>query len=226
MAKDSIVISFGGSVLLSEDVDAAFFNEFRTLIQQLSRGRKVYLVVGGGKSARFYIALGRKQGFSETDLDELGIRATRVNAFFLTKLIPGSSQTIPESTEAAAAVDAPIVIMGGTTPGHSTDYVGARLAAQTHAAAFIIATNVVGVYDKDPRQHDDAKFLPEVSIDALLAQYGNAWVAAGKNMVIDGPALQAIKDHKIPTFVVNGSRLQELQHVVDHQPFRGTRILQ
>ena len=114
--------------------------------------------------------------------------------------------------------------MGGTTPGHSTDMVGAELAEKVNADLFIIATNVDGVFDKDPNKYSDAKQLKEVAIDQLIKQFGIDWDSAGKNTAIDGPALGIIKKAKIPTVVVNGKRLDQLEKAITCQSFDGTKI--
>ena len=221
---NSIVISLGGSVLLSDDLDIAFFKKLTNLLKQLSKQYKIYIIVGGGKTARTYIQLGRKLNFDEKILDQFGIDITRVNARFLTNLIEISNAEIPNSTDEAIKIDKPIIVMGGTTPGHSTDMVGAELAEKVSALKFIIATNVDGVYDKDPNKYSNAKQLKEISIEKLVNDYGTEWSVAGKNVVIDGPALQIIKRAKISTFVLNGKKLEELDKVINNQLFNGTKI--
>lgn len=221
---DSIVISIGGSVILSEETDVAFFNQLKMLLINLSKNFKVYVIVGGGRTARAYIKLGRKLNFNEEFLDEIGIDVTRANAKLLTNIIGISNKEIPTTTSEAKKIEKPIVVMGGTTPGHSTDMVGAELAEKTNASKFIIATNVDGVYDKDPNKFSDAKQIKEISIDDLIEEHGTEWSAAGKNVVIDGPALEIIKRAKIPTFVLNGKRLNELEKSITNQKFNGTII--
>ena len=53
----SIVISIGGSVVLSEDVDVSYFKKLADILEGLAKECKVYLVVGGGNTAREYIRL-------------------------------------------------------------------------------------------------------------------------------------------------------------------------
>jgi len=221
---ETIVISIGGSVILSEDADVSFFNRLKTLLEKLIKNYKIYLVVGGGKTARTYIKLGRKLNFEEEFLDEMGIDVTRVNAKLLTNIIGISNKEIPATTDEAKKIDEPIVVMGGTTPGHSTDMVGAELAEKTNASKFIIATNVNGDYDRDPNKYSDAKQIPEISIDELIKEHDTEWGTAGKNVVIDGPALQIIKRAKIPTFVLNGKKLNQLERAITDQKFNGTKI--
>jgi uridylate kinase len=221
---NSIVISLGGSVLVSDEINISFFENLKDLLKKLSDQYKIYIIIGGGKTARAYINLGRKLSFDEKTLDNFGIEITRVNAKILTNLIDKSNKDIPKTTDEASVIDKKIVIMGGTTPGHSTDMVGAELAEKVGASKFIIATNVDGVYDKDPNKFADARQLKEITIDNLIDQYGIDWKSAGKNIVIDGPALQIIKRAKIPTFVLNGKKLRELKKAIDDLDFNGTKI--
>jgi uridylate kinase len=89
---------------------------------------------------------------------------------------------------------------------------------------FIVATNVDGVYDKDPNEFSDAKKYDEITIDELIKKYGTKWESAGKNMVIDGPALGIIKQGKVPTVVLNGKNLDDLEKAITNQKFNGTKI--
>ncbi len=114
--------------------------------------------------------------------------------------------------------------MGGTTPGHSTDMVGAELAYKINASKLIIATNVDGIYDKDPNKNSDAKKISEIEIEKLVEKYGTEWSSAGKNIVIDGPALGIIDKNRIPTFVLNGNNLDEIKKVLNNKDFNGTKI--
>lgn len=221
---ESIVISIGGSVILSDDVNLSFFKELKTLLNKLSKKLKIYLVVGGGKTARSYIKLGRVLNIKENFLDELGIDVTRLNAKLLLKFLGISNFKIPNTTNEAKEFKDPIVVMGGTTPGHSTDMVGAELAEITNASKFIIATNVDGVYNKDPNKYANAKLIKEISIDELIDSFGTNWETAGKNIVIDGPALKIIKKAKIQTYVLNGKRLDQLEKAIDNKEFLGTVI--
>ena len=221
---ESIVISIGGSVLFSGEVESDFFKKLNLLLQNVSKNYKVYLVVGGGKKARKLIKEGRQKGLSEEELDKIGIGVTRENAKSLVDWLDNSNITIPKSTDEAKGMSEKIIVMGGTTPGHSTDMVGAELAEKTYASKFIIATNVDGVYDKDPNKFSDAKKYDEISIDELIEQLGTDWKTAGKNTVIDGPALAIIHKARIPTFILNGKSLDELEKALFNKEFTGTKI--
>jgi len=221
---EAITISLGGSVILSEDTKPSYFEKLQELIEKISKQYKIYIIVGGGKTARHYIKLGRILNMTETQLDQIGIEITRVNAKILTNIIKNSNKKIPHTTDDAKKIDKPIVVMGGTTPGHSTDMVSAELAEKTKSTKLIIATNVDGVYDKDPNKYKDAKQIKEISIKKLIQQYGTDWDSAGKNVVIDGPALKIISRSEIPSFVLNGKKLDQLERAINNQDFNGTKI--
>jgi uridylate kinase len=221
----TVVLSLGGSVVLSEEANTTFLRNLTTMLQKISEQYTLFVIVGGGKIARQYIQIGRNLGFHEQLLDQLGIDITRVNARILTNLFPDSNKEIPHTTKDALKLNHKIVVMGGTDPDHSTDLVGAELAEKTKALRFVNATNVDGIYDKDPHKYPDAHQLKEITIDELIKTYGTSWDAAGKNVIMDGPALAVIKKAKIPTFVVNGKQLDQLEKALLGQPFNGTRIL-
>ena len=221
----TVVVSIGGSVVLSDEADALFLQKLTDLFIKMSQEYRLFVVVGGGNIARRYIQLGRELGFDEDILDLIGIDVTRVNARIITTLLGVSNKEIPHTTDEALNLTLPIVVMGGTDPKHSTDLVGAELAEKTNAIRFVNATNVDGIYDKDPKKFKDAQQLREVSIDSLIEKYGTKWGAAGKNIFMDEPALELIKKAEIPTYIVNGTRLDQLEKALRGQPFDGTRIL-
>ena len=220
----TIVISIGGSVILSKDIDFKYYKKLADLIMRIAKDYKIYIIVGGGKIARDYIKIGRKLNFDEKTLDIFGILVTRINAKLLTNIINNSNSKIPETTDNALKMKNRIIIMGGTIPGHSTDYVGSEIASKTKAEKFIIATNVNGVYDKDPKKYNDAKQIIEITPDKLINKYGISWKSAGCNVVIDGPALNVIKNKDLLTYVLNGKKIEELENVLLDKKFNGTVI--
>ena len=221
----TVVVSIGGSVVLSDEADVLFLKNLTDLFKKICKEYKLFIIVGGGKIARRYIQLGRELGFDEDTLDLIGIDITRVNARIITNLLGVSNKEIPNTTNEAIKLDKPIVVMGGTDPKHSTDFVGAELAEKTHAVRFVNATDVDGIYDKDPNKYKNSTQLKEISIDQLITQYGTKWSAAGKNTFMDEPALEIIKRAKLTTYIVNGKRLDQLEKALYGQSFNGTIIL-
>ena len=128
----TVVVSIGGSVILSDEADAFFLKKLTTLFKKISYEYKLYVIVGGGNIARRYIQLGRDLGFDEDTLDLIGIDVTRVNARIITNLLEISNKEIPHITNEAIKLNFPIVVMGGTDPKHSTDLVGASVYWDTY----------------------------------------------------------------------------------------------
>jgi uridylate kinase len=221
---NAIVISMGGSVLFSEEISIEYFKKLSLLLNKFKKTYKIFIIIGGGKFSRKYINFCRELGFSEEELDKIGITFTRLNAKILSNFLKSSNQIIPKSINEAIKMKNDIIVMGGTITGHSTDYVGAKLSAKIKASKFIIATNVDGVYDKDPNKYSNAKQFEEIDVKELIKKYGIAWNQAGSNVVIDGPALKLIYDNDIQTFVLNGMKLHELEKAILNVKFKGTII--
>jgi len=216
----SIVIAFGGSLL---NFDKEYFEKFRNFITKLSKEFKIYLVIGGGKTARNYIEFGRDMGVEEEKLDWIGIDATRLNARLISCILDANN-IIPESVEEAVNMKSPIVVMGGTSPGHSTDAVAAELARKSGADILLIATDVKGIYDKDPKKHSDAVLYDELYVEDLIEKYGTEWKKAGENIVIDGPALDVIGKSTYRVAIVDGRDIENMEMAIRGEDFVGTKI--
>jgi uridylate kinase len=94
--------------------------------------------------------------------------------------------------------------MGGTHPAHTTDAVSATLAEFIDADLLVIATNVDGVYNKDPRCNKDAVKLDKINTKELLEITGSASMSAGSSGVVDPLASKIIDRAKLKTIVVKG----------------------
>lgn len=229
MERVSLVL--GGSILAPAELDPAFLQDVAERMLAWSKERQLFVVVGGGTPARKYITAARLSGVAEDLLDRIGIQATRLNAQTLACILrrvgADVNLEIPHSTAQALrfAGQHAIVVMGGTVPGHSTDYVAVELAVEGRCARFVDATNVDGVYTRDPNKHRDAAFLPKMSFEELLAVIGEReWTAAGAPGVIDGPATVLLARNGVPACVVRGTDLDNLAKAVAGKPFHGTHI--
>lgn len=229
MQKETVVISIGGSIVAPPNLDVTYIDSLARLLADLSKQRRIFCVTGGGWIARQYIEAARSFGGGEDELDLIGIAATRMNAQLLIAALSKYTQvpvrpmaSVESTVESAEGFN--IAVMGGTFPGHSTDYVGAELAHHVKAARFVNATNVDGVYSADPNVVSTAEFYKELPIDSLIKMMGTEWKLAGTKSVIDGPACALIKEHKVKTFVVNGRNLPEFARAIKGEPYHGTMI--
>jgi len=225
--RETVVVSLGGSIMAPEQIDPDFIRATAEMLIRLSFERRLFVVVGGGRTARKYIAAGRELGASEFYLDELGIRASRLNARLLMAALGDSAPPdVPEElTEAMElAQDYPIVVMGGTQPGHTTDAVAALIAEGVGADRFVNATSVDGVYDKDPAHHDDAKHIPRLSAAELLDICQESPGGAGTNVVLDVLAARVLLRSGITGAVVDGRDMEALEAAITGGDFKGTVV--
>lgn len=226
-SKDIVAISLGGSILAPDTIDPAFVRSVGELLVKLSAEFKLVVVTGGGRTARRYITAGRELGASEFFLDEMGIRASRLNARLLQCVLGNRCPSeIPEELSQAMelANTHPIVLMGGTHPGHTTDAVAALLAEGLGAARFVNATSVDGVYDKDPNKFTDAKHIPKLTADELLAICIQGSTGAGPNVVLDPLAARVVARSGVPGAIVDGRDLAALEAAIKGEPFKGTIV--
>ncbi|MCK5292141.1 MAG: UMP kinase [Thermoplasmata archaeon] len=224
---DIVVVSIGGSVLIPDDNDFEYLSGLAELLVSLSRKVKLYIVVGGGRISRYYIKLGRKFGVDERILDEMGVSVTRLNAKLLISALSGNSNEYPATSVAEAVVigsDHPIVVMGGTTPGHTTDGVAASLAEFVQADRVVNATAVDGVYTKDPNKYDDAEKITEMSFEELLECCKTSEWKAGPSNVFDAMGAEIIAKNRIPLLVVKGRDLEALESAMKGGSFSGTTV--
>lgn len=225
----TVVISVGGSIILQDLEDIEFLTKLAGLLRELSKSHKIYIVVGGGKTSRDYIKLTRKLGTDEASLDEIGIDCTRINArVMIAALGPVYANPYPVKTiEEVLSVSSnyPIVVMGGTQPGHTTDAVAVTLAERVGAERFINATSVDGVYTMDPKLDPNAKKLDKITPAQLIETILKSEQAgAGPHIVIDILASKLIERSRIPTLVVDGRDLDALKNAVEGKDFNGTII--
>jgi len=213
-----VVISLGGSLLYPPD--DKYLEKFAGFIK--NHKHEFYVVTGGGRIARDYIKMARKFGADERYLDKIGIIFTRANAMLLNSFFGGK---IPHTIEMASKMKPP-VIMGGTSPGHSTDAVAAMLASKIKADLLIIATDVDGVYDRDPKKYPYAKLIRKIPVKKLQAMAGGGrWKKAGANVVIDGIACKIIGRMHIRSVILNGRYFDRLENAIYGKSFKGTEIV-
>ncbi|MCI4336812.1 MAG: UMP kinase [Thermoplasmata archaeon] len=223
-----VVLSIGGSVFATGDADATYLDKLAGLLGRLAREFPLVVTVGGGRTAREYIRLGRALGLTEIELDELGIDVTRLHARLLAARVGPPAPAHPPATIAAAVNEAhrgPLVILGGTEPGHTTDAVASLLAVRLRAARVVNATNVDALYDRDPRTHPRARRLPTVTWEKFRAMvHAGATDTAGQEFVFDRLGADTLARARIPLRIVQGRDLDNLEAALRGRTFRGTSV--
>jgi len=205
--KMRLVIRIGGSVVASP-FNPMLMNAYIELLQNLRRqGHVIAAVVGGGSLSRELIKTARAMGLSEAAQDEVAISVSRVLAqLFVLRLGRYGALTVPTDIEDAAELleKGKIVVMGGLKPGMTTDTVAAMLAKRVKADLLVKATDVDGVFTRDPKKYKDAKMLERLSFDDLFGFFEKEHHEAGIHQVIDPEAVRILQKKRIKTVVVNG----------------------
>lgn len=201
-----VVISVGGSVL-ARALAPEKFKDYAMAIREISKDNTVFIVTGGGIAARDYIKVARDLGADEATCDFIGIDVTRLNARLLIAALGDEAYYEPPLNykEAKnASQTGKIVVMGGVTPGQTTDAVSAVLAEYIGADLLINATSIDGVYTSDPRKNKDAKKYENMTPQELIKIVMKTEMVAGANSPIDLLAAKIIERSKIKTIVLNG----------------------
>lgn len=217
--------------MIPEEPSPDFIREFAGVLR--NSGKKIFVVIGGGKLARKFIGIAREIGCDEGYLDEIGIAATRLNARLLIAALDADCYPVPaEGFDEAiiASRNFKFVIMGGTHPGHTTDGVAAMLAERVSAERMLNATNVKGVYTEDPRGNPEAQLFKHMPPSKLVEIALAMETGAGKSAVLDPLAARLVKRTGIPTLVLDGRDTAIVSKAIDRElkelerEFEGTLI--
>lgn len=225
-----IVISVGGSLMVPNGgVDTDFLKKLNILIrEQVAKGRRFFLIAGGGKIARLYRDAGKEVigNMTNEDLDWLAIHVTRTNAHLLRTIFQDISHPrIVENYEKKLINwREPVVIGAGWKPGWSTDYDAVVLARDYRASVIVNLSNIDWVYDKDPAKYKDAKPIKKITWDALEQLVGDTWTP-GLNVPFDPIATKLAKKLNLTVVVTNGNDFENLEKIIEGEPFKGTIIL-
>ncbi len=184
-------------------------------------GIKISLTVGGGNIFRG--VSGSSVGMNRVEADHMGMLATVINAIAIRDVLTRKGipaivmsavhmPTICEPFIQAKALkyfnqNTVIIFAAGTgNPFFTTDSGAALRASEMECDVLLKATQVDGIYDKDPKTNPDAIRYDVITYDEVLT----------KNLkVMDMAAVALAKDMSIPLVVFSlkekGSMLQVLQ---------------
>ena len=219
-----VILKLSGEALLGKtdfgidpEVLSRLTNE---LTEVISLGVQVGIVIGGGNLFR-----GKKlskYGLSRISGDYMGMLGTLMNALAIRDILEQNNlpSRIMSSIPMSGIVDhydrrkaihhlskKRIVIFAAGTgnPLVTTDSAASLRGIEVEADIILKATNVDGVYDKDPSLHKDAKLYKHISFqDALKKELG----------VMDLVAFCQCRDHNIPIRVFNIATPGNLPRVI------------
>ena len=186
----------------------------------------IAIVVGAGNILRG----ARSELLDRVEADTLGMLATVLNALALRTYLEACGRDVfvqsavqTELTDPVSARDARraldhgaiVIFAGGTgSPLVTTDTAAALRAVSVGADLLAKASNVAGLYDRDPAVDPTAKRLQQVSFDEFLAaRYG----------VMDQVAVEICREHRLPIEIFDFSQPGALRALSEGRRV-GTRI--
>ncbi len=214
-----IVLSLGGSIL-AKNLDPDSFLKYAEVLRKISKKHTLLVVAGGGEAARSYIDAARAVGADEVTCDYIGIEITRLNARLLAAALgPDASPEIPTNyLEAAKAIrPGKVVVMGGVTPGQTTDAVAAILAEFLRADLLTIATSIDGVYSADPNCDPSAVKYDRISPGELINIVMSIEMKAGSKSPVDPVAAKIIERCKLDALVMDARNPDTLGQILDRE---------
>ncbi|HDD67562.1 MAG TPA: UMP kinase [Candidatus Thorarchaeota archaeon] len=213
------VLKLGGSLLYSDtgEVNLERIRAYAdTLTDLIQTGHRFIVIVGGGRPARAFVSAARALGANEAQCDWLGIKTARLNAeLFCAALGDLAYPKVVDSLDELETgfCTGRVVLMGGLTPGQSTNAVAALAAELVGADMLLNATNVDGVYDKDPKS-PDARRLDMVSIRELEKILSGGGTRAGEYRLFDPVAIRVVARSRIRTVIFDGRDPQNLARII------------
>lgn len=209
-----IILKLSGEALKGDGnygIDPKTVKEIALEIKELvDLGVEVGIVVGAGNIWRGKI--GEELGMDRAQADYMGMLGTIMNGLALQDALEGvnvPSRVMSELNLNAVAEPyirrrairhlekkRVCIFVGGTgNPYFSTDTAAGLRAAEIHAEVILMAKNgTLGVYDKDPRKHNDASLYKELSLKQVIND---------KLAVMDQTAATICLENKIDIIVFN-----------------------
>ncbi len=186
----------------------------------VSLGVELAIVIGGGNIFRGLSAAA--SGMDRASADYMGMLATVMNALALqdalerrevfTRVLSAiSMQSLAEPYIRRRAVrhlekGRVVLFAAGTgNPYFTTDTAAALRAMEIHAEVLLKATRVDGVYDKDPKHHEDARRYARLSYLDVLSR---------GLRVMDSTAISLCKENGLPIVVFDMLQAGNIRRVV------------
>lgn len=222
MKYKRILLKLSGESLAGEKSNGIDFQRVLEIAEEISEvasyGINIGIVVGGGN---FWRGRANKH-MDRCSADHIGMLATTMNALALQDAFRqiGCESRVQTGIEMRQIAEfyirnravrhmekGRVVIFGCGTgnPFFSTDTAAALRAAEINAEVVLKATNVDGIYDKDPKKYDDAIKLEKISYIDVLNKKIN---------VMDSTATTLCMDNKIPIVVFDINNKRNLLKVI------------
>lgn len=232
-AYKRVLLKLSGEVFGKEkqglDFDAV--NKVASVIKNVhtKTGVEIAVVVGAGNLFRGRYIEGT--GVDHVVADQIGMLGTIMNAMALQE----EMERLGNKTRVMSSIDIPtvceqfirrralrhmekgriVILAGGTgNPYFTTDSAAALRAIELKCDIILKASNVDGLYDKDPNKYPDAKKLDNVNYQTALEK---------KLKIMDNTAFALCQSRKMPILVFNFNQKENLERIINGEPI-GTLV--
>ncbi len=226
MTYKRIMLKISGEALskdgMGQGIHQPTLHKVAKAIEEVSKkGVEVVIVVGGGNIWRYRDTT--DSGIERTASDTMGMLATIMNGVALQAAL----EAMGCFCRVASAIQVPqvaepyirrrvirhlekkriVICAGGTgNPFFTTDSAAALRALELNCDVVLKATNVNGIYDKDPNKNTDAVMYKELTYQEALEKHLN---------VMDQAAFSLCQDAKLPIRVFNFMDTDNLMKIID-----------
>ena len=219
-----VLIKISGEALAGDKKTGFDFDFISTVAETLKTcvemGVQVGIVIGGGNFWR-----GVKDGAGKVErvsADRMGMLATAMNCLAVADVIKqngvgakvmtavdiqgvGERYDTQKSIEYMEKGNVVLFACGTGHPFFSTDTAAALRAVEISADAILLAKNIDGVYDDDPRKNPNAVRFDEISYEEVLAR---------RLAVMDTTATSLAMDNSMPVIVFALAEPENITRVV------------
>ena len=219
-----IVLKLSGEALagsLGHGIDPDVINRVAGQIKEVVEAKvQVAIVIGAGNIFRGLA--GSAQGMNRANADYMGMLGTVINSLAMQDALEkigvdtrtqtalemrtvAEQYTVRQATSHLNKGRVVILAAGTGNPYFSTDTASALRAAELGAQAILMAKQVEGVYDSDPKKNPDAQKFDELSYMEMLNR------GLG---VMDSTAASLCMDNNIPLIVFNLNKEGNIKRAV------------
>ena len=222
-----IILKLSGESLMGDrnsGIDPQALKDTASDIRSAHRlGAQIGIVMGGGNIFRGIKS--SDYGIGRATADYMGMLATVINALALREVLDATGT--PATAMTALAVDRAVepfdrdralkyldqgrivIFAGGTgNPFFTTDTAATLRATEINAQVILKATQVDGVYDRDPVMEPGAKLFRKISYNQVLMN---------RLAVIDLTAIAMAMQQQIPIIVFNIGKKGNIKRIVSGQ---------
>jgi len=223
----TILLKISGEALAEQDLNIApkkLELVVNTIKMLTAANIKVALVIGGGNISRG-IGMSGQIGIARVQADHMSMVATVINGIALSSFCEshGISCSLfsafpvgefvqnynQQQAKRDLANNKLVIFAGGTgNPFFSTDSCAALRGLEMGVDLVVKATNIDGVYDKDPKKHSDAKKYVSVTLSEVIEK---------QIAVMDQTAFALCRENRLPIFIYDMNKPNVLVDFLKNQ---------